>query len=196
MHKTMNLLRVAHFTFYIFWLATLALAAYASDSITLALQKFHINRTVSGATGVVLFTASYLYALKKYNLVQKFNLQKLLKLHALFNLTGSLIIMIHAGRYFHAPLPWVAAILLFIIITLGFITRYFYSLSISLKEKIFNNKKVDKNNIIQTEEKLNTKTNSDDIKNLSRFRAVHLGFTRIFWGVLIAHIIMSYAYSK
>jgi len=109
--------------------------------------------------------------------------------------------MIHSGRYFHAPVPWMATLILFITINLGFITRYFYSLSTNLnrKEERHNeqiNEKNIKQNIIRSKNKPSIKNNSDDIQYLSRFRAVHLGFTRIFWGVLIAHIIMSYAYSN
>lgn len=63
-----------------------------------------------GIPGTLLIILSLLYSLRKRKIIKSGDPKKLLSLHEALTWIGCLMVIVHAGTYFNAILPWLALI--------------------------------------------------------------------------------------
>lgn len=73
-----------------------------------------------GLAGTVLILGSFAYSLRKRKILQRGSPKTLLDLHETLSWAGALMILVHAGMHFNAILPWLATLLLLIVVASGF----------------------------------------------------------------------------
>jgi hypothetical protein len=74
----------------------------------------------SGAVGTALILLSFAYSLRKRKMIGFGSAQTLLDLHEVMCWVGSVLILVHAGIHFNALLPWIATLILLIVVASGF----------------------------------------------------------------------------
>jgi len=77
-----------------------------------------------GIPGTIIILLSFLYSLRKHQLIQSGNPKVLLNLHKFFTWLGALMILIHAGIHFYAILPWLAVIAMLINVISGLVGKF------------------------------------------------------------------------
>lgn len=80
-----------------------------------------------GNAGTLMVVMSFVYSMRKKRLLfAKGNMQAWLKLHEIFAVAGTVLILIHAGLHTHAAIPLITMTLMFIAFASGLVGRYVY----------------------------------------------------------------------
>jgi hypothetical protein len=77
-----------------------------------------------GILGTALIAVSFVYSLRKYNMIKKGSLKTLLLWHEYLAWSGSMMILVHGGIHFNAWLPWYAMIAMMIAVASGLTGKY------------------------------------------------------------------------
>ena len=77
-----------------------------------------------GILGTALIAASFVYSLRKYNVIRKGSLRALLLWHEYLAWTGSMMILVHGGIHYNALLPWYALVAMMIAVASGLTGKY------------------------------------------------------------------------
>jgi hypothetical protein len=140
-----------------------------------------------GIAGTILIILSFVYSLRKRNLVKFGKAKLLLQIHEAMAWLGSLLILIHAGFEFGAVIPRMAVFAMLIVVASGLTGKYLLKQAkISLKEKRaeLTAKKLPEDEI---ERKLFTLSLVAD--KMQMWRTVHIPLTLIFTAFAMLHII-------
>ncbi|MBK8498939.1 MAG: hypothetical protein IPL52_09010 [Flavobacteriales bacterium] len=77
-----------------------------------------------GPIGTAVILASFVYSLRKRQLIRSGSPKQLLMIHERMAWVGSVMILVHAGIHFNARLPWIATALLLISVASGLVGKY------------------------------------------------------------------------
>ena len=89
-------------------IALLVLATIGSDAVLHWLGLAWIGRYL-GIPGVLLILASFVYSLRKHNVISIGSPPALLRWHQRLAWSGAWLVLVHAGVHFNALLGWLAA---------------------------------------------------------------------------------------
>ena len=140
-----------------------------------------------GILGSTLIVASFVYSLRKKQLIRKGSHKTLLLWHEYLAWTGSLMILVHGGIHFNALLPWYALTAMVIVVASGLTGKYLLNRSHSAIE----------NNQIQTQNNELDRATIDNKRFLDaitfelmkKWRLVHLPITLFFSLLAFLHIL-------
>jgi cytochrome b561 len=77
-----------------------------------------------GFLGTLAILLSFLYSLRKRNLVRTGSPKALLKGHEVLGWVGALLILVHGGIHFYALIPWLALLAMLIVVASGLTGRF------------------------------------------------------------------------
>jgi hypothetical protein len=178
---------------FIQWYGIMVLIAIVIDYF---LHRFHmvsVGRYL-GFVGTVVIIVSFYYSLRKRKIIKTGSPKQLLLQHEYLAWAGSVMLLVHAGIHFNALLPWLAIIMLLIVVASGLVGKFLLKISIeSLKDKReelitagFNNSDADKKLFFD----------SITVELMRNWRIVHLPITIIFGVLAMIHIITIIMFSK
>jgi hypothetical protein len=140
-----------------------------------------------GIAGTILIILSFVYSLRKRNLVKFGKAKLLLQIHEAMAWSGSLLILIHAGFEFDAVIPRMAVFAMLIVVASGLTGKYLLKQAkISLKEK---RAELTAKNLSEDEIERELFTLSLVADKMQMWRTVHIPLTLIFAAFALLHII-------
>jgi len=147
-----------------------------------------------GFAGTVAIIMSFYYSLRKRKIIKTGSPKQLLLQHEYLAWAGSVMLLVHAGIHFNALLPWLAIIMLLIVVASGLVGKFLLKISIeSLKDKReeliaagFNCRETDKKLFFD----------SITVDLMRNWRIVHLPITIIFGVLAMMHIITIIMFGK
>jgi hypothetical protein len=77
-----------------------------------------------GVAGTLLVAVSFLYSLRKRRVIRVGAPQVLLQAHEVLGWIGAVMILVHGGIHFNAPLPWLAMLAMVIVVASGLTGKY------------------------------------------------------------------------
>ncbi|MBI4944870.1 MAG: hypothetical protein HY840_00555 [Bacteroidetes bacterium] len=175
------------------WYALMIVLAIIIDYF---LHRYHlivVGRYL-GYLGTFVVILSFIYSLRKRQLIRSGSPKELLLLHEYMAWVGSVMILVHAGIHFNAILPWLAILMLLIAVASGLIGKFLLKKSHdALKEK-----KQDLMNkgITEAEAEKNLFLDSITVDLMRKWRAVHLPITLLLGVLVLIHIITIVMFSK
>jgi len=95
------------------------------------LHYFHlvyIGRQL-GLVGTLLLIISFVYSLRKRQIIRTGSPKNLLLFHEYLAWIGSVILLVHSGIHFNALLPWLAVVMLLINVASGLVGKYLLKVS-------------------------------------------------------------------
>ncbi|MBF0320892.1 MAG: hypothetical protein HQL01_13920 [Nitrospirae bacterium] len=145
-------------------------------------------KLTSGIAGTLMIILSFMYSARRRRIAIKTgSIKKWLLTHEWLSLIGSVIIFVHTGRHFHAALPVVALVLLFIALISGLTGKYVYD---SARKEV-NQKKAELRNAgfseIEIEENLSILAVASE--TLLRWRDFHMPLVTALLVMVLYHII-------
>ncbi len=108
---------------FLTWYATLIFLALFFDFVLHYLDFVFIGRYL-GYLGTFTILLSFLYSLNKRKVISFATPKVLLDYHEYFALSGSILILVHAGIHFNALLPWLAVGMLLINVASGLVGKH------------------------------------------------------------------------
>jgi len=182
-----------HLLPFIYWYGLMILITLIIDYLLHLLQLVAVGRYL-GIIGTAVVLLSFIYSLRKRKIIVTGSPKKLLALHEYLSWGGSLLILIHAGIHFNAVLPWLAILMLLIVVASGLTGKYLLKRSNeTLKEK--------RNSLIasgisleEADKKLFFDSIMVDI--MKKWRAVHLPMTLLLGILSLFHIISVILFGK
>jgi hypothetical protein len=145
-----------------------------------------------GPIGTLTILSSFLYSLRKRNLIKSGSPKKLLEFHEYAAWLGSLMILVHAGIHINAILPWIAVLGLLVAFGSGVIGKILLKRS---RDFIKNKKELYKNQGL-SEEEIETQMfwSIASVNLMKDWRDFHQPITILFVFLSLAHIITAIIY--
>ncbi len=167
--------------------------AIGFDYILHRFQLLYIGRYF-GLIGTLIILASFIYSLRKRNIIESGSPKRLLNLHEYMAWIGSIILLVHAGIHFNALLPWLAIQMLLIVVASGLVGKFL----LKKATETLNLKKNDLINTGKSQEDVDKTLFSDSITVdlMNKWRSVHLPITLLLAILAILHIITIVMFSK
>jgi hypothetical protein len=171
---------------FIIWFSTMIFSAIIIDFILHYFNIVFIGRYL-GYLGTFTILISFVYSLKKRKIIS-FGVPKvLLKYHEYLALSGSIMILVHAGIHIHSILPWLAIFILTINVASGLVGKYIVQ---QAKQTL----------TIRTESLKNSGLSDEEISKsvfwdtitmdaMKKWRTVHLPITYLLGLLSLIHII-------
>jgi hypothetical protein len=160
----------------------------------LHLLQLQIIGRYLGTIGTAVVLLSFIYSLRKRKIIEAGSPKKLLALHEYLSWGGSILILIHAGIHFNAILPWLAILLLLIVVASGLTGKYLLK---QANETLREKRKSMITSGTSTEEadkKLFYDSIMVDI--MKKWRSVHLPMTLLLGILSLLHIITVIMFGK
>ena len=175
------------------WYALMIFLAIAIDYF---LHRFHlvIVGRYLGLIGTLIIAVSFIYSLRKRKMIESGSPKQLLALHEYLAWIGSIMLLVHAGIHFNAMLPWLAILMLLIVVASGLVGKFLLKkANETLKEK--------KQALINTGVSLEDADkklffDSITVDLMKKWRVVHLPITLILGLLSLMHIITIILFSK
>lgn len=175
------------------WYGLMILIAIGIDYLLHRFQIGFVGRYL-GFAGTIAIIASFYYSLRKRRIIKTGSPKHLLLQHEYFAWAGSVMLLVHAGIHFNALLPWLAILMLLIVVASGLVGKFLLKIaSESLKDKReeliaagFNSQETDKKLFFD----------SITVDLMRNWRIVHLPITIIFGVLAMMHIITIIMFSK
>ena len=140
-----------------------------------------------GYLGTFTILISFVYSLKKRKLI-RFGIPKvLLDYHEYLALSGSIMILVHAGIHIHSILPWLAIFIMIINVASGLVSKYILK---QANQTIKSRKEILKKSGLSDEE-ISKKVFWDTITMdaMKKWRTVHMPITYLLGLFSLIHII-------
>jgi hypothetical protein len=147
-----------------------------------------------GYIGTAAIIFSFVYSLRKRKLIETGSPKKLLLWHEYIAWAGSILVLVHAGIHFNAILPWLAVLLMLIVIASGLIGKFLLkNANESLKEK---RKTLMASGMSSVEADKKLFFDSITVDAMKKWRVVHLPITLLFSILSLLHIITIILFGK
>ena len=175
------------------WYGLMILLAILIDYILHRIGLVYIGRDL-GWVGTIAILVSFIYSLKKHKLIQYGSPKKLLALHEYLAWSGSVMLLVHAGVHFNALIPWLAILMLLIVVASGLVGKFLLKkANESLKER--------KQELIRagnTSEEVEKKLHFDSITvdTMKKWRVIHMPIAMILAVLSLLHIITIFIFTK
>ncbi len=178
---------------FIQWYALMIFIAIAIDYFLHLFNLVYIGRYL-GFVGTFVIIVSFVYSLRKRQIIESGSPKKLLILHEYLAWIGSIMILVHAGIHFNALLPWLAIQMLLIVVASGLVGKFLLKKSTeTLKEK--KQVLIDSGMSIEfADKKLFSDSMTVDV--MKKWRSVHLPITLILAILSLIHIVTIVMFSK
>ena len=174
------------------WYVLLIALAIALDLFLHKLGLFWIGRYL-GICGTVLILLSFAYSLRKRKMFGLGSPKKLLDLHEYLSWAGALMILVHAGWHFNAVLPWLAVLLMVVVVASGFTGRFLLREArerVALRtEQLYLAGEVSKEEVSKEEVEKKLFLDSLTVDLMENWRYFHLPLTAIFAALATVHIV-------
>ncbi|MBI3138839.1 MAG: hypothetical protein HYZ15_09665 [Sphingobacteriales bacterium] len=178
---------------FIQWYGLMIFFTLLADFLLHRLQWVSVGRYL-GYAGTALVLLSFLYSLRKRKFIASGSPKQYLALHEYLSWAGSVMILVHAGIHFNAILPWLAVLLLLIVVASGLTGKYLLKkANETLKEK--------KKSLLATgsspeeaDKKLFFDSVTVDI--MKKWRTVHMPITLLLGLLSLLHILSILMYAK
>jgi len=171
---------------FILWFSIMIFSAIILDFVLHYFDIVFIGRYL-GYLGTFTVLISFLYSLKKRKLISYGTPKGLLDFHEYLALSGSIMILVHAGIHIHSILPWLAVLVLIINVASGLVGKYILQQS----NQTMKNRKAKLKNSGLTDEEISKAIFWDAvaIDNMKKWRKIHLPITYFLGLFSLIHII-------
>jgi len=171
---------------FIVWFSTLILGAVLIDVLLHLLNLVFIGKYL-GYLGTFTILISFTYSLKKRKIIN-FGVPKvLLDYHEYLALSGSIMILVHAGIHINSILPWVAIVMLLINVISGLIGKYI--LQQANKTMKLRKSKLEQSGLSSDEIEKEIFWDTITIDKMKQWRVVHLPITYFLALLSLIHIV-------
>jgi hypothetical protein len=171
-----------------FWLA-FALLLAAATLADLMLHQFDlvwVGRFL-GIPGVLIILLSFLYSLRKRNLIRIGTPRVLLRMHEFMTWFGSLLVLVHAGIHFNAILPWLATAGMLVNVISGLTGKFLLARSRRYLNEARTHLQLRGLSKSEIEQALFWDSLTYDL--MGKWRSVHLPITAVFATLALGHIV-------
>jgi hypothetical protein len=171
---------------FITWFAVLIFGAIFIDVILHFFNIVFIGKYL-GYLGTITILSSFLYSLNKRKIINISSPKVLLDYHEYLALSGSIMILVHAGIHLNAILPWLAILMLLINVISGLTGKHLLAkANQTLRERKSEMKKQG-----DTQEEIDKSIFLDAIimDSMKNWRKVHLPITYFLALLSLVHIV-------
>jgi hypothetical protein len=183
---TKQSLALRYFLPFLQWFGLMIVTAIAIDYLLHRLQLVNVGRYL-GYFGTFLIIASFVYSLRKRKIIQTGSPKTFLALHEYMSWAGSVLVIVHAGIHFNAILPWLALLMLLIVVASGLVGKFLLkNAAEALKEK---KKALVASGISPEAADHQLHFDSITVDVMKKWRVVHLPITLILGILALLHII-------
>ncbi|MGL2964632.1 hypothetical protein ACSVH2_12490 [Flavobacterium sp. RSB2_4_14] len=171
---------------FIIWFSSMILGAILIDVILHYYDIVFVGRYL-GYLGTATILTSLLYSLDKRNIIKISSPKILLDYHEYLALSGSIMILVHAGIHIHAVLPWLAVLMLLITVISGLTGKHV----LAKANQTIREQKKEMKSLGETEEEIKSDLHLDAIimDSMKNWRKVHVPITYFLALLSIIHII-------
>ncbi len=175
------------------WYALLIVTAIVIDYFLHRYQLISVGRYL-GYLGTFIIIISFVYSLRKRQIIKSGTPKQLLALHEYLSWAGAVMILVHAGIHFNALLPWLAILMLLISVASGLIGKFILKkANETLKEK---KQELIKKGISKEEADNQLFFDSVVVDLMKKWRTVHLPVTLVLGILSLIHIFTIVMFSK
>jgi hypothetical protein len=162
------------------------IAAIGIDYFLHRLDLVEVGRYL-GFVGTVSIMLSFSYSLRKRKIIKAGSPKRFLLLHEYLAWAGAVMLLVHAGIHFNAKLPWMAILMLSIVVASGLVGKLLLrKANESLQER---REELINSGLSEDEADKNLFFDSVTVDLMKRWRSVHLPITLIFGILALMHII-------
>lgn len=171
---------------FILWFSTLVFGAIVIDLILHYFNIVFIGKYL-GYLGTATILSSFLYSLNKRKIITLSTPKILLDYHEYLALSGSIMILVHAGIHIHAVLPWLAVLMLLINVISGLTGKHL----LARANQTLRERKKEMKSLGESEEEIKNAIFLDAIimDSMKNWRKVHLPITYFLGLLSMIHII-------
>jgi len=171
---------------FISWYATMILGAIFFDFILHYFNLVFVG-TYLGYLGTFTILISFLYSMNKRKIIKFSTPKGLLDYHEYFALSGSIMILVHAGIHIHAILPWLAVGALLINVASGLIGKHL----LQEANKTMRERKLELKNSGASPDEITHEVFWDTVSmdTMKKWRTIHLPITYFLALFSLIHII-------
>lgn len=151
-----------------------------------ALDLVPIGRHL-GLVGTLVLLGSFLYSLRKRKRITFGTPRTLLALHEVLGWVGALLLLVHGGIHFNAVLPWLAMLLLLVVVASGLTGKYLLkdaTARLRGREAALKAQGLDAAGV-EREVLMDALL----VRTMQRWRSVHMPLTMIFAGLALVHVV-------
>jgi hypothetical protein len=171
---------------FIQWYGLMVILAIGLDYVLHRFQMVYVGRYL-GFVGTTAIVASFYYSLRKRRIIKTGSPKQLLLQHEYLAWAGSVMLLVHAGIHFNALLPWLAIVMLLVVVASGLVGKFLLKLAAeSLKEK---REELITSGLTSQEADKKLFFDSITVDLMRNWRIVHLPITLIFAVLAIMHIL-------
>ncbi|MEW6130156.1 MAG: hypothetical protein AB1757_24180 [Acidobacteriota bacterium] len=140
-----------------------------------------------GILGTAFIICSFAYSMRKRKILQVGSPKTLLDVHEYLSWAGVLLILVHAGVHFNAVLPWLAIVLMLVVVASGFTGKFLLK---EAREKLrWRQEALRQQGIGMEEIEKRLFLDSISVDLMKNWRAFHIPITTIFATLAILHIL-------
>jgi hypothetical protein len=171
---------------FVVWFSTLIFGAIFIDLILHFFDIVFVGRYL-GYLGTATILCSFLYSLNKRKIIKMSTPKMLLDYHEYLALSGSIMILVHAGIHFNAVLPWLAVLMLLVNVISGLTGKHL----LAKANQTLRDRKKEMKDQGESEEEIKRDVFLDAIimDSMKNWRKVHLPITFFLGLFSVIHII-------
>ena len=170
-----------------FWYLLLIALAITLDLLLHKLGLYWVGRYL-GIFGTCLLLISFVYSLRKRQIIKFGSPKKLLNAHEYLSWAGVLMILVHAGWHFNAVLPWLAVFLMTVVVASGFTGKFLLR---EARERLFEREHQLRQAGAISDDEIERSLFLDSLTVglMEHWRHFHLPLTAVFTALAIVHIV-------
>ncbi|WP_281324013.1 hypothetical protein [Flavobacterium sp. IMCC34518] len=171
---------------FITWFSAMIFSAILIDIILHYFDIVFIGRHL-GYLGTFTILVSFLYSLKKRKMIQFSSPKALLDLHEYLAISGSVMILVHAGIHIHSILPWLAILMLLINVSSGLVGKYLLAQAnktMKVRKSSFENSGMSEDEISKA-----IFWDATAVESIKKWRKIHLPITYFLGLLSLIHIV-------
>ena len=171
---------------FVFQLTLLFLLTLLFDYLLHQFQLVWVGKYL-GIPGTLIVMSSFVYSLKKRNVIQGGSPKILLRIHQYMAWVGTMLILVHAGIHFNGILPWTALIMMVSVFISGLIGQYI----LKKARKTLKSRYIHLRAQGKTEEEVEKKIFLDAfaVQAMAKWKLIHKPITMIFAAFAGLHIL-------
>jgi len=161
-------------------------AALLLDVVFHRLALAPIGRSL-GLVGTLVLLFSFAYSLRKRKWISVGQPKKLLSLHEVMGWVGALLLLVHGGIHFNALVPWLALVLLLVVVGSGLTGKYLLK---DARESLKGREtELKAQGLAAPQIERELLVHALLVRKMQNWRKVHMPLTMIFTGLALVHIV-------
>jgi hypothetical protein len=168
------------------WFSSMIIGAILIDVLLHLFNMVYIGKYL-GYFGTATILFSFMYSLKKRRKIDFSSPKVLLDYHEYLALSGSILILVHAGIHVNAILPWLAILMLLINVSSGLVGKHI----LAQANKTMRERKLNLKHSGMNEEEIAKAIFWDTtaMDSMKKWREVHLPITYFLGFLSLVHIV-------